>query len=186
MFGSNVLKGVILLAQGKARGMAEFGGSTDAFLASLAPLIAFPLVLAVVAGLQGQPEAACISFLSLVTVSLAIAVVTQGFAAWTGREALWVRTATALNWSFWFVFPLMLAADTIRSLLVSAGMPQLVAFDVLMLGLCLYLFWYNWFIIRAGLQVKALAALGIAVVMNVAVFLLLVGPGLIDHLLMRS
>jgi hypothetical protein len=186
MFGSNVLKGVLLLARGKASGIAEFGGSPDALLASLAPLIAFPLVLTVLAGLNGQPEAAFIAFLSQLSICLAVSVITQGFAAWAGREALWVRTATALNWSFWFVIPLMFLADTVRSFLVSAGVPQMVAFDLLIFALGIYLFWYNCFTVRAGLQVKAIAAVGIVIITNLVVALLTVGPALIDHLMAKS
>jgi hypothetical protein len=48
-----IMRGLWLLARGRRAGIAEFGNSTDALAASLAPLIAFPLVGAAVAGLQG-------------------------------------------------------------------------------------------------------------------------------------
>jgi hypothetical protein len=183
MLGSNVLRGLLLLAGGKAAGIAEFGASADALLASLAPLIAFPLVLSLLAGLQGQPGAALVSFLAQVSAFLAVSVLTEGFAAWARRDALWVRTATALNWSFWLIIPLVLVADGVRAILVSAGVPPLVAFDLLMAALGIYLFWYHWFTIRQGLQVTLMAAAGIVLVTNIVVALLSVGPILIDRLM---
>jgi hypothetical protein len=176
-----VLRGVLLLATGQAAGIAEFGASTDALLASLAPLIAFPLVLSLLVGLQGQPGAALVSFLAQISGFLAVSVLTQGFAAWARRDALWVRTATALNWSFWLIVPLVLVADGVRAMLVAAGAPPRTAFNILMAALGVYLFWYHWFTVRQGLKVKFMAAAGIVLVTNLVVGLLSIGPALIDH-----
>jgi hypothetical protein len=183
MFGSNVLKGLFLLARGKASGIAEFGNSTDALLASLAPLIAFPLVLMVIDGLQGQVMAALVLFLAQICSFLAISVLTQGFAALAGRDALWVRTATALNWSVWFIVLMILVANMVQLILVAAGVPQQLAFEILICGLGLYLFWYHWFMVRIGLQVQVMSAIGIVLVTNLVVGLLSVGPALIEHLM---
>jgi hypothetical protein len=40
----NIVLGVLRLARGRADGFRQFGATREAFLASLAPLIAFPLV----------------------------------------------------------------------------------------------------------------------------------------------
>jgi hypothetical protein len=176
-----VLKGVFLLARGKAAGIAEFGNSNDALLASLAPLIAFPLVATLLIGLEGQPESAIESFLSRLCVVLAVSVTTQALAAVAKREALWVRTATALNWSFWLIIPLLLMAGFTGAVMVSAGMSQMVAIYILISAMGAYLFWFNWFTVRCGLQVGIIQALGIVVMTNMIVLLLSVAPIMIDQ-----
>ena len=41
---ASIVLGIVRLARGRADGIRQFGATRDAFLASLAPLIAFPLV----------------------------------------------------------------------------------------------------------------------------------------------
>ena len=48
----SVLIGILRIARGRADGIACFGSSPQAFLSSLAPLLAFPLVGAVLADVQ--------------------------------------------------------------------------------------------------------------------------------------
>jgi len=186
MFGSNVLKGVWLLARGKAAGMAAFGNTADALFASLAPLIAFPLVATVLITLQGQPELAIIAFLTRLCVVLFVSVSVQAVAAWTGRDALWMRTATALNWSFWLLVPLLLLAGMVGAVMVSAGVPETLAIELLVGVLAAYLLWYHWFTIHSGLQLAALPALGVVLATNLVIGLLSVAPSLIDQVMARS
>jgi len=186
MFGGNVLKGVLMLARGKAAGIAEFGNSNDALFASLAPLIAFPLVATVLISLAGQPALAVESFLSRLCVVLSVSVATQACAAAAGREALWVRTATALNWSFWLVIPLLLLAGFIGAIMVSAGIPETLSIQILLVAMGAYLFWYNWFTVRSGLQLRVMPAVGIVVLTSMIVLILSITPLVIDHVMARS
>ena len=62
----NPVLGIWQVARGRAEGLARFGSTTQAFLASLAPLIAFPLVGAVIVLMR---EGALAAFL-LLTVTL--------------------------------------------------------------------------------------------------------------------
>ena len=41
---ASIVVGIVRLARGRADGLRQFGATREAFLASLAPLIAFPLV----------------------------------------------------------------------------------------------------------------------------------------------
>jgi hypothetical protein len=182
MFGSNVMKGLFLLARGKASGIAEFGNTIDALYASLAPLIAFPLVLAIVLGLNGQPEAASVAFLSQLCAVLFVSVATHGFAVWARREPVWLRTATALNWSIWLLVPLLFLGGFAGALMVMAGTSKQIAVDVMFVFTAVYLLWYHWFTVRCGLQVKFLPALGIVLGTNFVIGLLSVGPDLIDQI----
>ncbi len=59
-----ILRGLWRLAKGDAAGIKEFGGGLDNFYASLAPLIAFPLVGALVTAMQVDWRVAVLSFLA--------------------------------------------------------------------------------------------------------------------------
>jgi hypothetical protein len=90
-----ILRGLFLLAQGKASGMREFDSSVDAFYASIAPLIAFPLVVDGMSVVQGHWQTGILSFLGQLCAVLALPVMIQAFAQATGREARWLRTSVA-------------------------------------------------------------------------------------------
>jgi len=176
---SNVPRGVLLLARGKAAGLTAFGSSTEALTASLAPLIAFPLVGSVLSGIDGAPLAAAIGFLSRLCAVLAVSAITYEFARLTKREALWVRTATALNWSFWIAIPLLALAGLLGMAMVSAGMPIRLTENIMFGLMGAYLLWYHWFTVRTGLQLSILPAIGLVLVTNLAVALLTLGPALL-------
>jgi hypothetical protein len=174
--GAKILRGLWLLARGKADGIAAFGNSVDALTTSLAPLIAFPFVGAALLALDGQPEAAALAFLSRLCVVLAISAITYEFARLTGREAHWLRTATALNWSFWIMVPLLLIAGFLGALLVSCNMPEVTA-ERLLIGLMAgYMLWYNWFTVRSGLQLGRWQAVALVAITNGIIALLVLAP----------
>ena len=82
-----IFRGLLLLARGKKSGIKDFANTMDAFTASLAPLIAFPLVGAGISVLGGQRQLAAIGLLSRFCGVLALPVITHEFARRTGREA---------------------------------------------------------------------------------------------------
>ncbi len=179
----NAVRGVLLLARGKGAGIAHFGNSPDAFSASLAPLIAFPLVGTVLNILNGAPEAAIIGFLSRLCAVLAAAAITYEFARITHREPLWLRTATALNWSFWLIVPLLGLAGVTGAIMVSAGMALTTAEDILIGLIGAYLLWYHWFAVRAGLNLNILQAIALVILTNAAIALLTSAPTLLAYAL---
>jgi len=182
MFGSNVLKGLLLLARGKSAGIKEFGNSTDALGASMAPLIAGLLVISGMAAAQGQWRDALLFLISNFCAVLTIPVVTHAGAAWLGRESVWLRTATALNWSIWLLIPLGLLAGIVIGLLNEAGLPATPAFDIMLCVIGLYLFGYHCFAVRAGLQTNFPRALLIVLSTNIIIGLLSLAPDILDYL----
>jgi hypothetical protein len=178
--GGNILRGILLLAFGQAKGIEEFGNTPDALTAALAPLIAFPLVGAGLVALSGQPLAAGLAFLARLCGVLVLPVTTQLYAKYTGREAFWFRTATALSWSFWLLIPLLLVAAFIGALLVGAGVKEGRAEQVVVVVLACYILWLHWFIARAGLRCSGWLAAGLVLVTNCAVGLLTFGPDLLN------
>lgn len=175
----NVLRGMFLLARGRVAGLEEFGNSTNALAASVAPLIAFPLVGSVLLAVNGDPKIAVLAFISRMCVVMALGLVTYEFARIWHRDEQWLRTVTALNWSFWILIPVLLIAGMCGALLVSAGIAEKTAEDVMIGVMGAYLLWYHWFTVRNGLRIGLWAALGLVIVTNIIVGLLAMGPDLI-------
>ncbi|HTQ71713.1 MAG TPA: hypothetical protein VMH92_09505 [Acidocella sp.] len=154
-----ILQGLIKLARGNAKGIEEFSGTPEAFSASLAPLIAFPLVGAFITAVSGDWKTALIGLLSRLCAVLALPVVTYEFARLFGKQTLWLRTATSLNWCFWLVLPAILVAALLGSVVVQFGLP-LARAELVVLGLIgLYLLWNRWFVFKSGLQLNIWRAL---------------------------
>lgn len=149
-----ILQGLIKLARGDAKGLEEFSGTPEAFSASLAPLIAFPLVGAFITAVSGDWKGALLGLFSRLCAVLALPMVTYEFARLFGKQHLWLRTATSLNWCFWLVLPAILVAALLGSVLVQFHLPLAHA-EMVVLGLIgLYLLWNRWFVFKAGLQLN--------------------------------
>jgi hypothetical protein len=183
--GGNVLRGVFLLARGRAAGITEFANTSEGLSASLAPLIAFPLVGATIIAMSGQPELAAIAFLSRLCGVLTLPVVTHAFAQITKRESQWLRTATALNWSFWILIPLLLVAAFAGAGLVTAGVQETSAEDIVICLLGGYMLWFHWFTVRTGMKLSAWLAVALVIVTNLVIGLLTFAPDLVDMLLLK-
>ena len=89
--------GMARLARFRADGFAAFANTPQAVLNSLAPLLAFPLVGAVIGLSGGQGLAAAVDFLATIVALVAPLVITHAFAARWGRLADWPRFAAASN-----------------------------------------------------------------------------------------
>jgi hypothetical protein len=175
-----IFRGLLLLARGKKSGIKDFANTMDGFTASLAPLIAFPLVGAGISALGGQWQPAVIGLLSRICAVLALPLITHEFARRTGREALWLRTATALDWSFWMLIPLLFVAAFAGALLVEAGLAMGDAEYVALGFMAGYLLWYHWFIVRTGLALSGLQAALLVALSSIAIGIFTAGPVLLD------
>lgn len=172
----SVLRGILLLGRGKREGLAQFGSSRDAFLASLAPLLAFPLVGAALMMAGGQSRAAAASLLGTVIALLAPPVLSYEPAKWWKRETYWMRYATALNWCQWLV-PLLAAVLLILvypPLTMAVG-EEGAGYSVLGL-LAGYGLWLHWFIARHGLAISGVRAAILVVLVNACTIGLVVAP----------
>ncbi len=87
---------------------------------------------------------AAIAVLSRVSGVLALPVITHAYARLMGREPFWLRTATALNWSFWLLIPLLFVAAFIGAALVTAGVPNVKAEESVIVLLGAYMLWLHW------------------------------------------
>ncbi|OYV37947.1 MAG: hypothetical protein B7Z80_11460 [Rhodospirillales bacterium 20-64-7] len=175
-----ILQGLWLLARGQRAGIKQFGNSYDAFTASLAPLIAFPLVGGVLSVLSGDWQSGIIGFLARFCAVLALPLIVHAFARRTGREALWLRTATALDWSFWLLVPMLFIAAVAGAVLVELGLPMTLAEQAAFALIAAYLLWLHWFIMRCGLELRVAPALLLVALSSFAIGVLTMGPVLID------
>jgi len=166
-----IVRGLWRLAKCERAGIAEFGSDLNHFYASLAPLIGIPLAGAMVTALHGAWQQAVVGFLARLVVVLLLPVAVYEFARLFGREKFWLRTATALNWSFWVLFPALLVAAFFGAILAQCGLGITVA-ELLTLGIVgLYLLWYRLFALAAGLSVDFWKAGVILLVSSVAVLI---------------
>ena len=150
-----ILQGLFKLARGDANGLAEFANDKEAFSASLAPLIAFPLVGAMITAASGNWKAALIGLLSRFCAVLALPLITYEFSRIFGKANLWLRTATALNWCFWLVLPAIFVAALLGSIIAQMGLPLIQSEEVVLALMVLYLLWNRWFVFKTGLQLNA-------------------------------
>jgi hypothetical protein len=164
-----IIRGLWRLAKCERAGIGEFGGTLDNFYASLAPLIAFPLVGAIASAMQGAWQLAIIGFLSRLAAVLVLPLCVYEFSRLFGREMFWLRTATVLNWSFWMLLPALLVASLVGGILAQCGLGMVRAELLTLVLVGLYLLWYRLFALSAGLGVHYGQAALIVLASSVAI-----------------
>jgi hypothetical protein len=174
-----VLLGIARLARGRADGLTQFGDTRKAFLGSLAPLLAFPLVGSGLMMAQGGGLAAAADMLATFCVLLAPAVLSHVLARLWDREALWMRFATAFNWCQWAIPAVAAALLLVLGVLIQLGLPNQVAGVVAVLSLTGYGLWLHWFLARHGLRLSGWRALALVVAVNFGTAALAIGPRLL-------
>ncbi len=173
--GSIVL-GVVRLARGRADGIRQFGSTREAFLASLAPLIAFPLVGGILMLLGGGGLEALLDLLATLCALLAPPVLSFEVARLWGKEAAWLRFATAFNWCQWIIPVVLSLLLLIGGTLAAFGLPRSVARMIIVLGLICYGLWLHWFLARHGLGLSRARAAVMVLGVNLATVLIVLGP----------
>jgi hypothetical protein len=148
-------KGLLLLAIGRKTGFDHFGGTNDAYLGSLAPLLAMILVSTAWLGVRDHaPHQALAVCLRLVCMLLAPVVIADLFCRVWKRNGQWALYANLLNWAqflSWFILVLVLFAAQLG---IAAGMDQQAALIAAGLVLVAYLTWFHWFLARQTLAVS--------------------------------
>jgi hypothetical protein len=174
-----VLRGLLLLARFDAAGFGHLGGGAQDVLASLAPLLAFPLVFGVTAMLgDGDPHELA-ALLAAIAVLLLPLVTSEALARRWQCDPAWGRFAVAFNWSQWTMTLVAVAVFVLAGLLAASGLPQRPVAGAALLTVVGYQLGLHWFLARRGLQVSAARAALLVLVMDLsstallAMFLLL-------------
>ncbi len=175
----SILQGILLLAKFDRNGFGHFGDTPQAFVNSLAPMLAFPLAFAVPSLLAGAGLGAMADFLASVVALLAPAVLSHAFARWWRREALWLRYIIAFNWcqsAFTLVMIIVLYAFGSS---MPGGLHTLSA--VLLPSVAFTLYWLAlyWFLTRNGLQLSRLRTTLAVLCLNFVTGALVLGPRLV-------
>jgi len=175
----NIVVGIIRVATGRADGLAQFGDTKEAFLASLAPLLAFPLVGTLLMLGQGEGVSALADLLATFCALLAPAVLSYEVARYWGRAAAWTRFAVAFNWCQWAVPVLAVFLTMLAGVFLALGVPNQACVVFVVVGLGGYGLWLHWFLARHGLGLGAGRAVLLVVGVNLATILLVLGPRLV-------
>ena len=174
-----ILTGILRLARGRADGFERFTSSTQGFLGSLAPLLAFPIVGSLLMLAGGAGSAAIGDLLATVCAVLAPAVLSHALARLWGREAAWLRFITAFNWCQW-VIPLaaMLVLVSV-GIAIHLGLPTNAGAILAMVLLGGYGMWLHYFLVRHGLGVSPSRSAILVIVVNFGTVLLVIVPRLL-------
>lgn len=164
----STLRGIFRVALGRVDALREFGNTPSAFSASIAPLIAFPMVDASLLALRGDWVYAAGLMLSRLCGVLVQPVIIERAAHWLGRRDRWLNTATALNWSIWIVFVLIPLGMFANDVLLALGAGQVGALSLSAGLIAFYMLWLQGFILRAGLSTSWWKALGLLFVVNLS------------------
>jgi hypothetical protein len=140
-----------MLARGRPEAFRLFGGEGRDYLNSLAPLVAFSLVISALDLLSGKPLQGASLFLSSLCGLLAPPVIAEPLCRRWGCLESWALFANMMNWVQILMAPVMVGVLVVATLLVSAGVPLLATTLVLMLAVLSYVTWLQWFCARGSL-----------------------------------
>jgi hypothetical protein len=175
----SLLVGLFRLGRFRADGLDQFEGSVTAFLNSLAPLLGFALVRALLMLLHGEVRAAADDLLLTAVVLLGPLVISEKLAAVWNVGGAWLKFAVVLNWCQWTLPVVLFVCLLVSAFLVAAGwgedMAVLAAAGVVLVyGLSLH-----WFLARRALGLGAGRAALLVLAMNLGTGLLAIGPRLL-------
>ncbi len=177
----SILLGIVRVARGRADGIACFGSSTQAFLSSLAPLVAFPLVGAVLGAFTEGPRRAVTGLAMTICALLTPAVVSFELARIWKRDDAWARFATAFNWCEWILPVLACLIMVPLSVAISMGLGETPASLVLLGSLGCYGLWLHWFLARNALMLSRARAGALVFLVNLGSVVVVMGPRLLVH-----
>jgi len=172
----SIIIGIVRIARGRADGMQQFGATRDAFLASLAPLIAFPLVGGALMLLGGGGLAALSDLMATLCALIAPLVLSFEVARLWRRQQFWLRFATAFNWCQWVIPVIGSLLLLAFGVLAALGLPRSIARGGVVLALVSYGLWLHWFLARHGLGLSRVRAMLMVFAVNLVTVLLVLGP----------
>jgi len=171
---ARILRGVLQLGRGDAQGLEAFRNTPEALLSAIAPSVALFLVIGLSQLGQKLDAVQMTKVMILITALLTRLVVSQLAAKFWKREALWLRYATALQWSSWLPLVLSLFALSLVELVMPGRASTPAGLAGVMLGVELYELWLGWFIARKALQISGGRAAALVVLINLSVAILYV------------
>lgn len=162
----SVVAGVARIAIGRGDGLQHFGGTPQAFLSSLAPLLALPIAGAIIGFISGDAREAALNLAMALVAMLTPAVVSYELARLWKRGEQWLRFATAFNWCEWILPVLACVLILPVSGAVGLGFSPDIAAMAMLLCLAAYGLWLHWFLARKALSLTGGRAALLVLVVN--------------------
>ena len=175
----SVLVGIVRILRGYPDGLAFFGNTPLAFLASLAPMTGLLLAGAMEGLVSGEGRDGVRELLPLLCALLTPPVLSYEFARLWQREAEWLRFATAVNWCQLLLPFVGMAILLVLSVLQSLGLPDDAANVLFAVCLGGYALWLHWFLARHGLALNGRRAAWLVLGVNLGTALVVFGPRLL-------
>jgi hypothetical protein len=172
------IRGVLGVARGRPEALDLFIATPQAFITSLIPLIVVPVLNGLLTQRQPTLYRVIIDLLTSIAALLVPPVLTHAIAARWGREAYWLRFATAFNWC---QLGLLLAAMGGLLLLTSMAGPDMAILVVGVIGI--YALWLHWFLARHGLALPPARAVMLVLAVHAATTLVVLIPRLVAAIL---
>jgi hypothetical protein len=171
-----VLRGMGLIARGRAAGLNCFRDTPQAFLYGLTPGLGI-LVASIVEGVaEGNGAHAMADIPGTLCVLLAPSVLSYEVARLWGREAFWNRYIVAFNWCQWLLPVIAFVLLVCLGLAHFVGVDPQTGLPVLVISLAGYALWLNWFIARHGLALSGWRAAGLVATVNAGTMAIVFGP----------
>ena len=175
-----MLLGVARLVRFRADGWPLIAGTRQAFMNSLPPLLAFPVLSSLWTALRGGAVAlGLVDLLATLVALLAPAVLSEMLARRWRCDAGWLRYAVAFNWCQFAVAVGGAAAMFVAAGFLPSGAPRDAAAGMALLATALYALALQWFLVRGGLQLGRLRAAAFTLFVNAGTGILALGPTLI-------
>ncbi len=175
-----ILRGMVLIARGRAQGLNCFRDTPQAFLFSLAPGLGILAGAAIESLAEGNGLSAIDDIPSTLCILLAPAVLSYELARFWGREAFWYRYIVAFNWCQWLLPMIAFVLIAILDLAQGAGLGGGDSgIRVLLICLAGYAAWLNWFLARHGLALTVWRAIGLVAAVNLGTIAIVFGPALL-------
>jgi hypothetical protein len=171
-----ILRGMLLIARGQARGLNCFRDSPQAFLYSLMPGLGILAGAVIERMAEGAGIAAIDEIPATLCVLLAPSVLSYELARFWGREAFWNRYIVAFNWCQWLLPMIGLLLILLLAVARSAGLTGERGILIMFVCLALYALWLNWFLARHGLALSAWRAAGLVAAVNFGTVVIILGP----------
>jgi len=147
--------GLMMIAVGRKRGFGYFGTDSEAYLNSLAPLVAFTLVTGgVIVFAAGKIHTGLLLALMQLINIIAPPVLAYPICRRWAREANWALYANVLNWVQLLAMIVSSFDALFASLLVALGVSQGAALAVFVAAFMIYSLWLQWFVARGTLRLS--------------------------------
>jgi hypothetical protein len=174
-----VLRGMLLIARGQARGLNCFRDSPQALLYSLGPGLGILIGAVIESLIEGMGTAAMGEIPATLCVLLAPTVLSYELARFWGREAFWNRYIVAFNWCQWLLPAIGFLLIVVVTLARSAGLAGESGAHAVIVCLACYALWLNWFLARHGLALSPWRAAGLVAAVNLGTIVIVFGPTLL-------